>query len=258
MRVVSVRNGIRFNKFISKAHCFIYVKYNLRLFGGHWATCTFVLCTFFPPCRPLQLLKKCMKNDYVSRRLERYIGYIEIQLHLLHWFRFSVKTKKKTEIAKILKFMICCFSYCRFFAQNFFLLFIVYCMKQATKLYRIGNISFLCRIFCIFFFIVVFKSAHGTMINPTRFTSFDFTLSTKNATNDCKVSGILLVEQWTKRERKFCIVLHKRKLLDLNVKRKKISGWFSEVKWWTPSKQCFELPSCDIVNCENWMQVRRS
>lgn len=53
--VLLASNGIRFNKFISIAHCFIYAKYNLRLLHWTLGNVHSRLVTFFAPFLSLSL-----------------------------------------------------------------------------------------------------------------------------------------------------------------------------------------------------------
>lgn len=74
--VLLASNGIRFNKFINMAHCFMYVKYNLRLLDtGHWAMCTGRLLLFSSfdlslsgPRRALFFLVHCMQLLKITRK----------------------------------------------------------------------------------------------------------------------------------------------------------------------------------------------
>lgn len=145
--VVSSSNGIRFNKFISMAHCLHICKIQseiARVAIGQCARTLLCQCRQFFFTYFVAIVGKtvCMKN-------ESYIGYISSIIQTLYSTELiqlpQRKKKRERERAEdkkycrnIPKFMICCCSYCCFLE---FLLCIV--LNEATELYRIGNISFL-------------------------------------------------------------------------------------------------------------------
>lgn len=130
------------------------------------------------------------------------------------------------------------------------LLCIVSCMKQATELYRIGNISFLSYLLYAFYCCVFnsrapnndpFHKIHSSFFSlhffPV-FFSFDFTLSIKKKSRYQRIKVTRnFPSHWTatKREKVSQYSAEGNKNSAHNwMKREKsaTSGWFSEVKLW--------------------------
>lgn len=124
-----------------------------------------------------------MKNDYASRRLERYIGYnvcAIMQLDSTVLNQFLLKGQQNNNKIKCYNLWFVVFKFVAFFVcENFF--FIVHCMKAATELYRIGNISFLSCRWQYFYWCARIRAPNNDQFHQTYFDfffSFDFTLST--------------------------------------------------------------------------------